>query len=528
MKNKQCNWLMCLVLLVSMLCNVDAYALEYFFTGVVDDNLSVPANWEIGTNATWAVPGDGTAATALFGAGDTAYIGGKTGEHQIGAGNPKGTVGLETLTAVLYAGASAGAGPVVVGDGYTCPQDGILDVYGALSATYLTLGYHGAENGNWVNGIVNVYDGGTINVTTNLLVGRYGWGSLNIYEGGLVACPFTNMGYNNGQGGEINLEGGVLQTSSLTVLDAGGANNATWIIAIEHGQLRILQDATALVQEYIDAGKIQLSSDLGLGWYLVYDYGVTNPGYTTVRTIRDPLERIPANESTVSVDTNLLQWTLLDPNDPVTPSVVSCDVYFGTEPNALLLPKVISNQAVETLAVNLELNQVYYWYIDVYDSQISTTQPYYHSTVYTFNTLNVPPVVNAGADVQTWLDGGPRVVQLNGSASHLHNLPLTHTWTILSEPDPLQPAVFNNAQILNPTVTLSTTGTYILQLESTDGDYIVTDTLQIILYSDACEHAANQPGFQWIAGDYNRDCKVNILDLAALSAQWLDWNYSFE
>lgn len=516
------------MLLLLMLCNVNVYALEYFFTGVVDDDVTVPGNWEIGTNATWAVPGDGTIATQPFGASDTLYIGEKTGVHHVGAGNPKGTVDPNTLTAVLYSGASAIAGPVVVGDGYTCPQDGILDVHGAVSATHMTLGYHGAENGNWVNGIVNVYDGGTVSVTVNLLVGRYGWGSLNIHNGGLVTSAFTILGYNNGQGGQINLEGGVLQTGSLTVLNAGGTNNAEWIITVKHGELRIFQDATALVQECIDAGKIRLSGDVGLGWYLVYDYGVTNPGYTTVRVIRDPLERIPANESTVSRDTNLLQWTLPDPNDPVTPSVVTCDIYFGTEPNALLLPKVVSKQPVESLAVSLELNQVYYWFMDIYDSHISTTQPYYRSSVYTFNTLNVPPVVSAGADVETWLAGEPRVIQLNGSASHLHNLPLTHTWSILSQPDPLQPAVFSNSQILNPTVTLTAVGTYILQLETADGTHVEADTLQVILYSDACEHASNQPGFQWIVGDYNRDCKVNISDLAALSAQWLDTYYSVE
>ena len=148
----------------------------------------------------------------------------------------------------------------------------------------------------------------------------------------------------------------------------------------------------------------------------------------------------------------------------------------------------------------------------------------------TFNTFNVPPVVDAGAEIQTWLAGGPRVVQLGGSVADPDHAPdsATQQWTVLSEPDPLTPAVISNPSVLNPTVTLNAVGTYVLQLEGTDGEYIVADTMQIVVYPDACTHASQQPGFAWFVHDSNRDCNVNMLDFAELAAQWLEWNYSIE
>ena len=240
----------------------------------------------------------------------------------------------------------------------------------------------------------------------------------------------------------------------------------------------------------------------------------------------------PHNKTTVSRFTNQLQWTLPDPNDPVTPSTVTCDVYFGTDPNILLNPKIVSKQAVESAPVTLTANTVYYWKVDVYDSDINGgATPYFQSRVFTFNTFNVAPTVDAGQDIPIWWTGTSQNVQLNGyvvDADHLPN-PATQTWTVVSEPDALNnPAVINNPNIVNPTVTVNAIGTYVLQLEGTDGEYPATDTMQIVLYPDACTHASNQPGFIWLAGDFNHDCRVNVFDLAQLSSQWLELNYSLE
>jgi len=97
---------------------------------------------------------------------------------------------------------------------------------------------------------------------------------------------------------------------------------------------------------------------------------------------------------------------------------------------------------------------------------------------------------------------------------------------MIAEPDELNPAQISDPHAANPTVTASEPGTYTLQLEAGDGEYTTADTVQIIVYADACEHASNQDGFEWIPGDINHDCIVDELDMAILELHWLESNYS--
>jgi hypothetical protein len=144
--------------------------------------------------------------------------------------------------------------------------------------------------------------------------------------------------------------------------------------------------------------------------------------------------------------------------------------------------------------------------------------------------MNMAPVVNVGDDVATWLAGGPRVVQLDGIVSDEDGRPgpTTLAWTVIAEPNELNPAQISDALVTNPTVTLIEPGTYTLQLEADDGEYTTAGIMQIVLYADACEHARNQEGFVLIPGDINQDCIVNELDLTILEEHWLQWNYSTE
>ena len=50
--------------------------------------------------------------------------------------------------------------------------------------------------------------------------------------------------------------------------------------------------------------------------------------------------------------------------------------------------------------------------------------------------------------------------------------------------------------------------------------------MQIVVYADSCEHAQNQEGFEWLAGDVNHDCKVNALDVASFATTWVEQNYT--
>lgn len=151
------------------------------------------------------------------------------------------------------------------------------------------------------------------------------------------------------------------------------------------------------------------------------------------------------------------------------------------------------------------------------------------SPIFTFNTHNKPPIVNAGDDVVTWLDNGLRVVQLHGIVSDDGAPgPTTLLWTVIAEPNELNPAQISDPLTANPTVTVKEPGSYTLQLEANDGEFITTDTMQIVLYADSCEHAQNQEGFEWLAGDINHDCKVDLLDVANLALTWLEKNYTTE
>jgi hypothetical protein len=257
------------------------------------------------------------------------------------------------------------------------------------------------------------------------------------------------------------------------------------------------------------------------------DYDVTNESRTTLKAVHI-LNPNPTDGSSVPVSVNQLQWTLPEPNLPG--GVVTCDVYFGTNPEVEANPKVVIGQAVESVSVMLASLTNYYWTFDLYDSSISTTEPFHLSPIFTFNTSNKAPIVNAGDDVATWLDNGLKVVQLDGVVSDEDGGPgpATLLWTVIAEPNELNPAQISDSLAANPTVTVIKPGSYTLQLEAGDGEFTTTETMQIVLYADSCEHAKNQEGFELIPGDINEDCIVNELDLAILEEHWLEWNYSIE
>jgi hypothetical protein len=283
-----------------------------------------------------------------------------------------------------------------------------------------------------------------------------------------------------------------------------------------------------------DPGSNDLAGIGGLaGWPALVPFGdpeialLGSPGIVPVPAII-PLSSSPTDDESVLSGPAQLQWTLPEPNVPG--GIVTCDVYFGTDPAVEANPKVVIGQAVESVSVMLASLTNYYWTFDLYDSSISTTEPFHLSPIFTFNTSNKAPIVNAGDDVATWLDNGLKVVQLDGVVSDEDGGPgpATLLWTVIAEPNELNPAQISDSLAANPTVTVIKPGSYTLQLEAGDGEFTTTETMQIVLYADSCEHAKNQEGFELIPGDINEDCIVNELDLAILEEHWLEWNYSIE
>jgi hypothetical protein len=367
------------------------------------------------------------------------------------------------------------------------------------------------------DGTVNMESGAT-NVGTHLYVGFDGSGTLNMTGGTITVTDLFEIPKNASGTGHVRLHDGTISTRIFLMRSAGSVGT----MDITAGTLIINGDQRQSVQEYIDNSWITAYVDYPRAGRveMVYD---SESNRTILRAIH-PFEPNPANGSTVSATVNELSWTL--PNPSLPGGIVDCDVYFGIEPEVEANPKIISRQAVESVSVTLAPLTTYYWAIDVYDSNISATQPIMVSPVFTFNTNNQPPVVSAGDDIATWLRDGPRVVQLKGSVSD--DDPTTLLWTVIAEPNELNPAQISDPRAAEPTVTVKELGSYTLQLEANDGEFTDTDTMQIVLYADACEHARNQEGFERLAGDTNDDCKVDLLDLANLGVSWLEENYSTE
>ena len=90
---------------------------------------------------------------------------------------------------------------------------------------------------------------------------------------------------------------------------------------------------------------------------------------------------------------------------------------------------------------------------------------------------NTPPVVNAGADIQTALFVP---VKLKGSACDdgLPNGALSFSWTKLSGPGAV---TFANANALATTATINTPGAYVLRLTSSDGQFTVSDDVNVMI-----------------------------------------------
>jgi len=379
--------------------------------------------------------------------------------------------------------------------------------------------------GNDSHGICYVSGPDTIiEIRDDIKVGRRGDGTLMMNGGtinvsGVIEIP-SNTDTDSINKGHLQLNDGTITCGALTMRPN---SYSTGTVDVRGGTLIIGGDALSTIQGFIGNGWITAYDGYGT---LQLDYDVANPGKTTLNAVH-VLNPDPIDGSTVTAGVNQLQWTLPEPNAPG--GVITCDVYFGTNSDVETNPKVVTGQA-ESVSVTLTPLTTYYWAFDIYDSSISTTEPVHLSPIFTLNTMNTAPVVNVGDDIDTWLAGGSRIVQLDGIVSDEGGGPgpATLVWTVVAEPDESNPAQISDPLAVNTTVTVVEPGTYTLQLEAGDGEFTAADTVQVTVYADACEHASNQEGFEWIPGDLNHDCIVDELDQAIMLENWLESNYSAE
>ncbi len=359
------------------------------------------------------------------------------------------------------------------------------------------------------HGIVNM-SGGLFS-TGSLQIGWRGTGTLNMTGGAIELSDNLEVPGLTGAG-SVHLRGGRIKASNLRLTSASGSMDITT------GTLILDGDDTATIQTYIDDGWLTAYNGRGV---LNVDYNVTNPGRTTV-TATALLNPNPPDGGTVAPGQVELSWTLPDPCTPGVPVLV--DVYFTdnlrllgefTDPATI---QVVNKQNVTSVVVQAQPKTWYYWAVDAY---VGSPGDPILGPIFSFYADNLPPKVDAGADVVTWLQEGLRTGNLDATVTD--DEPCTVQWTVVSEPNE------GNAAIETPTaedtrITLSAVGEYVLQLTAFDGEYAGSDTITINVYDDSCGAAQSLPDYIPLVGDLNGDCRVDDDDLTLLQENWLKDN----
>jgi len=397
---------------------------------------------------------------------------------------------------------------------------------GNLTVTdWFILGY-GAGDVDDNAGRVEVYDGGVLNSSVRLYVGFRGEGYLTVYEGGTVNIhsQMLGVGQEPGGNGVVILEGGTLNLLEATGPTSLHLDLETAEASVDfRGGAMTLPDTTQNIDHLnwaIGDGVIKAYGGIG---EIVIDPNET-PGRLAVRGVH-PLKPSPADDSLASGGSVELSWALPDPSVPGQP--VPVDVYFTddltlleqfTDPAAI---QVVNKQNVTSVAVQTQPKTRYYWAVDAY---VETDADPVIGPIFSFFADNMPPEVDAGADIVTWLEGGLRTGNLDATVTDDGAIsPYTVQWTVFSEPDE-GAAVIETATAEDTNITLTALGEYVFQLEALDGEYSGSDTVTINVYSDSCQAAQSLPDYVPLVGDLNRDCRVDEADLALLEANWLKDN----
>jgi T5SS/PEP-CTERM-associated repeat protein len=370
-------------------------------------------------------------------------------------------------------------------------------------------------------GRMEVYDGGVLNSMQRLYIGRQGEGHLTVYEGGTVnilgqnlhvAQTATGVGVLTLEGGTINiLEGsdawGLRHTGNASIDFRGGTimlRNTTQNQDYLAGAI-----ADGIIKAYGGVGEVVVDTDEELG-------------ILAVRGVH-PFKPFPSDDGLATPGAVELSWTLPDPCVPGQP--VPVDVYFTDDLTALVqftdpaAIQIVNKQNVTSVVVQTQPKTRYYWAVDTYVD--SAAEFPVIGPIFSFLVDNMPPRVNGGADIVTWLQDGSRTGNLDATVTDEDAY--TVNWTVVSEPN-VGNAVIQAATAEDTSVTLSAVGEYILQLEASDGEYTGSDTVTIYVYSDSCEAAQSVPGYEPLVGDLNGDCRVDDIDMALLQENWLQDN----
>jgi len=399
-------------------------------------------------------------------------------------------------------------------------------------------------------GVIRIVEGGSLTTTGGwMAVGYNNTAKLIVERGGV--CNFGShlwWGMHTGAIGTIEINGGTItggrdfglgwwfgpaddHGQAEVYVKSGVLNIHHWddtnaiydgsFIDVQFGTVNITNDGNQVdaVLAFADSGKILAFG--GVGTLNV----VHTDGVTTI-TADHPLNQFPTYDSIVPPGDLELSWTLPDPceaGQPVPVDVYLTDDYDAlaqfTDPAAI---RVVNNQAVTSVVVQVQTKTRYYWAVDTYVG--SAADPVF-GPISSFVVDNPPPAVDAGVDLLTWLgEDGSRMKNLD--ATVIDNGAYTVQWTVVSEPnDPNNPdAVIADLGAEDTSITLSALGEYVLQLDAFDGEYTGSDSVTINVYEDGCQAARSLPDYVPFPGDLNGDCKVDELDMAILEEDWLKDN----
>ena len=418
-------------------------------------------------------------------------------------------------------------GPTIANEGAVAKlvRVGYQGLIGALTVDGGTLtltGWSDVGQGSGSTGTLNMISG-SINITAGgLHMGYMGDGTLNMTGGTITMSSWLFIARHPTCTSHVNLDGGIITAGNFRMRENAGAIGT---MDVRAGTLIINTNKLSDIQGYIDDGWITAYDG---GGTLQMDYDVTNKGKTMLKATHF-LNPNPSDGGLVSYGDVELSWTLPDPCVPGQP--VPVDAYFTddrskleefTDPAAI---QVVSKQNVTSVVVQTQPKTLYYWAVDTY---VGSDNDPVLGPIFSFFADNIPPTVDAGADLVTWLaDNGVRTKNLDAIITDDGAIsPYAVQWTVVSEPnDPnSSDAVITDPSAEDTSVTLSALGEYVLQLEVFDGEYTGSDTVTINVYNDGCEAAQSLPDYVSFPGDLNGDCRVDDLDLAILEEDWLKDN----
>jgi hypothetical protein len=301
-------------------------------------------------------------------------------------------------------------------------------------------------------------------------------------------------------------------------------------------------------------------------------YGFDNASISFPGGITPALFPIPTvGNAAIAPANDVLSWTnpapLKNPSDTIL-----CDIWFRISTTPLADPNLVPSQPgavqivnheainsvdLSTKGITLAQDRYYYWKVNVIDPNNGGNPIVINGFTWSFRTGDAPPAVNAGADKYLWLtmnDGTPAdgkvTFTLTGSYTDDGKSPVTTAWALdpQTQTDPATtvtiatPSVSQGVKLSGThatSVTIDNTGWFFFTLTATDGAGSGVDTVNVGVYVDACSATYNDPAdvaalyparspvriansVNYLVGDINGDCNINLADFAILAGTWLD------